>query len=304
MGNMTVFKAREATALEILPLEILQDIFLRTHNIDFALCSPRIGARLSSSYCYHLVCYKYFYESLSDYASRRFYAWEKIDISRVRDLQGRLMNMRWMTPTFFKGFLDYMETISTSHLHTVKCCLVHLRIPVKFLRGSLNMDRIDFLQFLLDETPLRLDWNCTETRLALSSAKKNAILQSNTAAVMLFVHERRLGKPPDIDLIRFAVLTAGCDRTVVFMLMQAARRWGLRVWQDEAIDEWVRQAKIDCNPKGAWLELKLLELRGPGGFPDPHTGSYSLPGDELFIPDTDIVLKSKTNRFAYSEAAS
>jgi hypothetical protein len=91
---------------------------------------------------------------------------------------------------------------------------------------------------------------------------------------------RRLAKAPNLDLVKFAVIEGGCDRSIVLELMTAAREWGHRRWVDVELDAWVVQEGARGNPKARWLRIKLDELRF-GKFPDPKTGDYV--GDCLIV---------------------
>jgi hypothetical protein len=65
-----------------------------------------------------------------------------------------------------------------------------------------------------------------------------AILEGNLEAVYLFSRVRRLGKAPNLGLVKFAVLEGGCDRSIVFELITAGRLWGHRRWEDVELDAW------------------------------------------------------------------
>ena len=197
---------------------------------------------------------------------------------------------------------------SWSHLPVfayVKC-----RIPVKLLQGPWKTDKIQFLRFLLWTSSMTVEWADPDTMKIALAGRQEAILEHNLEAVELFNHNRRLGKVPGLDQVRFAVVDGGCDRSIVYDLMATARSWGLRGtgWECEILDNWCESRPND--PKAKWLALKLQELRSTVhgidttsrtekspinrqvglksyrefGQLDPNTGDYdNIDGDRLTI---------------------
>jgi hypothetical protein len=130
---------------------------------------------------------------------------------------------------------------------------------------------------------MTVDWADKETRRLAVQGKKEAILERNYNVVDLFNHNRRLGKPPGIDMVKFAVLEGGCDRTIVFDILSTARTWGCRDWASNEIDAWIKKAVAEGNPKGAWLSKKLKELRRPNGNLTHDVGNYEMEDDVLRV---------------------
>ena len=281
--------------IEALPVEILQDIFVRSLNLDLPLSSPHIASKLSGAHCYLAACFEYLYTPIGD----------RIRQSR---LQSRIFASRWMTWQFFQIFVtkayeaagcvcgqhecekaiwppDFAnpKSMQFSIGHLTRLSYIKCRIPPKLLHGPWTEEKVQFLRYLVCTTSMTVDWADREVRKIALQGKKEAILERNYEAVELFNHNRRLGKAPTIELVRFAVLDGGCDRSIVYDIMASARSWGYRDWDDEALDKWVEQAIAHHNPKGKWLKLKLSELRRQGGFLGPHTGDYSIDGDELVV---------------------
>jgi hypothetical protein len=108
-----------------------------------------------------------------------------------------------------------------------------------------------------------------------------AIRDRSYDAAYLFAHSRRLGSAVSLDLIKFAVVDCGCDRSIVFDLMIAAKESKMSRWNDVELDAWVAQQEASGNPKGKWLKKKLEEVRS-GRWPDPETANYP-PVDVLQI---------------------
>jgi hypothetical protein len=199
-----------------------------------------------------------------------------------------------------------------SRSHISQLAWVKGRIPVKLLHGPWTSEKIQFLRFLLWITSMTVDWADADVRKIALQGKKEAVLTQNLEAVELFNHNRRLGKAPGLPMIRFAVMEAGCNRSIVYDTMATARAWGLRGagWECTALDAWCKERIEAGDPKGEWLQLKLQELRivnpstdaamintsssvrePTGGVMNPDTGDYE-GGEE----DTLVINKHKWNQ--------
>lgn len=150
---------------------------------------------------------------------------------------------------------------------------------------------------------MTVDWADHESRKLTLEAKKEAVLTGNLEVVELFNHNRRLGRAPNLNMVRFAVFEGNCNRSIVYDTMAAARTWSLRGngWNDEELDKWCEERIKNRDPKGDWLKVKLQELRatkrpvnessngGHGedvmlGQMQPKTGDYDgVDGDKLVI---------------------
>lgn len=281
--------------LELLPAEILQEIFLLSPNLDLPLASPHIASKLSTPHCYHAVCNHFLTSNLNDRP-------------RQTRLQSRIFALRWMTWSFFQSHVtktyaragclcgesgcavpiwppDFTNPLAMSANmgHLPQLSYIKCRIPAKLLHGPWTADKVQFLRFLVSTTSMTVDWADRSIRQLTLQGKKDAILSRNYDAVDLFNHNRRLGKPPTMEMVRFAVIEGGCDRTIVYDIMATARMWGYRYWEDSALDEWVQKAVEEGNPKGPWLRLKLKELRMMNGYMGVYTGDYTRDGDVLDV---------------------
>ncbi|KAF2469968.1 uncharacterized protein BDR25DRAFT_35833 [Lindgomyces ingoldianus] len=306
--------------VEQLPLELLQDIFLQSGpNLALPAASHHIAAKLSNDYCYHATCTEYLTQNLDS----------RVEQSRA---QTRIFSYKWMTWEYFQAFVnktyascgclcgktqdegcfdpiwppDFQDAtnmvFSRSHLPALS--FIKCRLPVKLLHGPWERSKIHFLRFLLWTTSMTVDWGNHDARKLALEGKKQAILDRNLEVVELFNHNRRLGKAPGLDMVRFTVIQGGCDRSIVYDTMSTARTWGLRGdgWRDLKLDQWCKQKIAEGDPKGKWLKLKLEELRtthGPVGIAEnggetepraifgymhPKSGDYdNVEGDKLVI---------------------
>lgn len=113
-------------------------------------------------------------------------------------------------------------------------------------------------------------------------------------AAYLFAHSRRLGSAVSLELIKFAVVDCGCDRSIVFDLMIAAKESKMSRWNDVQLDAWAAQQEASGNPKGKWLKKKLEEVRS-GQWPDPETANYP-PVDVLQIRPVTLHRLARTTQ--------
>ncbi|ORY09981.1 hypothetical protein BCR34DRAFT_588931 [Clohesyomyces aquaticus] len=306
--------------IELLPAELIQDIYFKSGlNIALPIASNHIAAKLSNTYCYHATC-------------KHFLAQNLDDRTRQSRSQTRLFAAKWMTWEYFKTFVtknwesngclcgktpeegcfdpiwppDFEDAtnmvFSRSHLPALS--YIKCRLPVKLLHGPWDQSKIQFLRFLLWTSSMTVDWGSPQARRFALEGKKEAILQRNLEVVETFNHNRRLGKAPGLDMVRFAIIEGGCDRSIVYDTMATARTWGLKGnnWRDDILDKWCKEKIKEGNPKGKWLQMKLAELRiehGPlsiaenggeteprmiAGYMHPKTGDYGdVERDKLVI---------------------
>jgi hypothetical protein len=122
-----------------------------------------------------------------------------------------------------------------SRSHFPELAWVKCRIPVKLLRGPWTSGKTQFLRFLLWTTSMTVDWADSEVRKAALRGRKEAMMEQNLEVVEIFNHNRRLGKPPNLETVRFAVMEAGCDRSIVVDTMSTACA-SLDAWCEERIE--------------------------------------------------------------------
>lgn len=265
--------------LERLPAELMQTIFLLSgYNIALARASRCIGDLLSNEYIYHSVC--------DHYLARRHDC--HVEQSKA---QTSIFATKWMTWTFFqkwiirtyqrkgclcgrtpeKGCFDDQwppafenpTSMVFSRSHLPRLAFIHGRIPTKLLHRPWTQDKIQFLRFLLWLTSMTVDWMNPEVHRLVTNGRRQAFLDQNLDAVILFNHNRRLGKPPNLSVIRFAIIDAGCNRSIVFDTMLAAYIWGRRghSWQCPELDKWCENRIKLGDMKGHWVKAQLDEYR-------------------------------------------
>ncbi|KAF2126716.1 hypothetical protein P153DRAFT_68590 [Dothidotthia symphoricarpi CBS 119687] len=269
----------KSSPLERLPTELTQSIFLYSGlNMAMAQASHCIGRHLSNEYMYNAVCDQYLTTNLDD----------RVEQSKA---QTAIFASPWMTWTFFKKWIirtyeskgclcgltpdegcvdeqwppnfEDATTMVFSRGHLPRLAFIHGRLPTKLLHKPWTEDKIQFLRFLLWLTSMTVDWKDPEVYRLVSEGRRQAFLDQNLEAVELFNHNRRLGKPPCLSAVRFAVTDAGCNRSIVYDTILSAYLWGLRghSWQCSELDKWCENRIRVGDSKGQWLKTMLDECR-------------------------------------------
>lgn len=298
-------------AIERLPVELLQPIFASSgYNLALVQASAVLGAQLSSEYVYHNTCDYYLKSHCDDYTVRS-------------TAQTAIFASRWMTWSFFKSWVirtyedkgclcglapdegcfdaqwppKFEDTTSMvfSRSHLPRLAFVRCRLPKKLLGGPWTAQKVQFLRFLLWTTSMTVDWQDPETRQLTIEGRRQAFLENNLGAVELFNHNRRLGRPPTPEMVRFAVADAGCDRSIVYDTLRSAYRWtsSSDTWDYSALHQWCDQRIWDNDIRGVWLQGILQSLR------HSELGSYdkSMDRDVLFGKIVDAAAEAYSEEF-------
>ncbi|KAF2710042.1 hypothetical protein K504DRAFT_501326 [Pleomassaria siparia CBS 279.74] len=234
---------------------LLQPIFLLSGlNLALVDASHHIAAKLATDHIYRPVCTKYLATNLCSRAEQSA-------------AQTKILASKWMTWEYFKAFVvktwdhkgclcgktvdegcfdtqwppDFEDptTMLYTRSHMPVLAFVKVRIPIKLLRGPWATDRIQFLWFLLWITSCTVDWSETEGRkMALEGRNEAVLTKKNLEFVQLSNHNRRLGRTPDLDAVRLAVVEGGCDLSIVYDTMAFERTRCLKgdAWKNEALD--------------------------------------------------------------------
>lgn len=265
--------------IERLPVELLQPIFTSSgYNLALVQASTILGARLSSEYVYHNTCDHYLRDQCGGYIVRSA-------------AQRVIFASRWMTWSFFKSWIvktygsrgclcglspeegcfdaqwppnfEDATNMVFSRSHLPRLAFVRCRLPNKLFSGQWTVDNVQFLRFLLWTTSMTVDWQDSEARQLVLEGRRRAFLENNLSAVELFNHSRRLGRPPTLETVQFAVIDAGCDRSVVYDTLRSAyRRCSTSdAWNYSVLHQWCDQRIWDNNIRGVWLRGILQSLR-------------------------------------------
>jgi hypothetical protein len=298
-------------AIERLPVELLQPIFASSnYNLALVQASATLGARLSSEYVYNNTCDYYLKDQCDDFSVRSV-------------AQTAIFSSKWMTWSFFKSWIartygtkgclcgltpeegcfdaqwppNFEDATSMvfSRSHLPRLAFVSCRLPKKLFSGLWTVDKVQFLRFLLWTTSMTVDWQDPETHQIVLCGRRQAFLDNNLGAVELFNHNRRLGRPPTLETVRFAVAHAGCDRSIVYDTLRNAYRWSssIEAWDYSALHQWCDQRIWDNDVRGVWLQGILQSLR------HSERGSYdkSMDRDALFSKIVDAAAEAYSDDF-------
>jgi hypothetical protein len=178
----------------------------------------------------------------------------------------------------------------------------HLRgtIPLSLLSPPHTAEKTIFLTFLTRTTHMALDRSLPQTGRVVYAARMNAILTGNLPLTHLLNNSRRLVSAPTVTTLVYAVSEGGCDRSIVFDILETGRRWGCTDWKSDEMDAWIQKVKGSrvrgpgsndrdatsevMKRKAEWLEIKLREMREAPGYPQRDSGDYDWgDGDRLMM---------------------
>ncbi len=265
-------------AIERLPIELLQPIFASSgYNLALVQASHVLGTRLSSEYVFNNTCNYYLTELCDDYAVRSA-------------AQSAIFASKWMTWSFFKSWIigtyesngclcgsnldegcfdaqwppNFEEATSMvfSRSHLPRLAFVRCRIPKKLLSAPWTSEKVRFLRFLLWVTSMTVDWRDPEMYQLAKEGRRQAFLENNLEAVELFNNNRRLGKPPTLETVRFAVTQANCNRSIIYDTLRSTYRWSSsrETWNNEDLYQWCDERIWNNDIKGVWLRGMLEAL--------------------------------------------
>lgn len=298
-------------AIERLPVELLQPIFAASgYNLALVQASAILGARLSSEYVYHNTC--------------NYYLKDQCDGFAVRSAAQRVIfASRWMTWSFFKSWItktyetkgclcgltpeegcfdaqwppsfENATTMVFSRSHLPRLAFIRCRLPKKLLGGPWTADRVQFLRFLLWTTSMTVDWQDSETYKVVLDGRRQAFLENSLSAVELFNNNRRLGRPPTLETVLFAVADAGCNRSIVYDTLRAAYRWDppKDLWDYSALNRWCDQQIWENDIRGVWLRGVLQSLQHS----DFGSHDKSMGRDALFGKIVDAAAEAYNDDF-------
>ena len=190
--------------LELLPPEVLEDILVRSLNVNLPRASPHIAWKLSHKATHNALCtaiFRYFWE-LPLVEPPRFSERRQEMILYLRALESALAT-RWMTwnflcefkQTFYSkyqsGVLDALpaDLILSKYNLKHQSTMIKFRIPAKLLREPITGDRFMFLATLIKANG-RIDWIGTTLGETAQAIWRQAVKDSHYAIVSLLM---RLG---------------------------------------------------------------------------------------------------------------
>ena len=281
-------KRLDLSALEQLPTEMVQAIFVQSGNLALPMSSPDLVVQLSGRQLqWELTC-----DALSHVVSQSDENATSATSTELSDAT-RLLNSRFMTWSFFQIWLDHESDArnldiseprvsSDEQWHSRYADIwvalqpsSRLSLPTKIVRGPWTVDRISFLKvFSLypDACSTPLDGIVAEVAY---EGFEQAIEQRCLEVIKLL---RKLQIKPHQELLRKAVIDHGCDKSIVLYLLQwfivDTMRCNITAAADTAstisrpeVDfldpmlwAWTSKAKAVGEAKGEWLTAILRRL--------------------------------------------
>ena len=278
----------DLSALEQLPTEMVQAIFVQSGNLALPMSSPDLVAQLSGRQLqWELTC-----DALSHVVSQSDENATSATSTELSDAT-RLLNSRFMTWSFFQTWLDHESDArnldiseprvpSDEQWHSRYADIwvalqpsSRLSLPTKIVRGPWTVARISFLKvFSLypDACSTPLDGIVAEVAY---EGFEQAIEKQCLEGIKLL---RKLQVKPDQELLRKAVIDHGCDKSIVLYLLQwfvvdiircnvsAAADTTSMIsrpevdFLDPMLWAWTEKAKAVGEPKGQWLTAILRHL--------------------------------------------
>ncbi|KAM3418300.1 hypothetical protein BST61_g4300 [Cercospora zeina] len=253
-------QSEDVSPLETLPAEVLQEIFEYAGNVDLAVVSRQLAAKLSKSH--HLQK-----ELTTRLLEPVLHSTDGSEPSAGDLLAAtRLLDSRFMTWQFFTAWLSRqtdvastessVEDINWSELWTALRPDPALRPPRKLFLPPFTTEKVSFLSLLLEGVNdiAFLDPSYGE----IAHQGLVAAIQSDVPDLVFVFLD--VGLNSDTELLRIAV-EAGCNQEIVQMLVDsdaakqhaAGRSKGEIDLLHPAIWVWAEHARKQGNDRGQWL---------------------------------------------------
>jgi len=173
------------------------------------------------------------------------------------------------------------ETLKRRHNNKWRILLLTdgCRIPNKLLHGPWDDQKCEFLDIVI-RSNASIDWDHTTSgeiahegfmealRTRNARAVRSLLVRKYTEAVpgerkdFFFEQEfacSNIGIVPETRHLRYAVMQLDCDRAIVEALFTTPE--SKISPRDKEMWDWVHERKFYEDPRGSWLEAKLVELR-------------------------------------------
>ena len=256
--------------LEQLPTEILHSIFEYSANVDLPLVSPRLASQLASRHLYHQLTSRilgpHSEQILKDklrltnsvfFTWQFFLSWLRAELSEspmLRDLRKQNDAMNIITTQEREDGLAMSVWKSKQHGGLFK-----LLPPTKLFLGPFTTQNVKLLRCLTPDIPGNLDYVDPLYRELARGGLERAVAEGAFGAFLPFWN---LGLLPDTELLRLAVMDAGCDKDVIFRLLRGIDTQHVD-FLDTSLWSWADKARMKGDEKGTWL-IELLKESARG----------------------------------------
>ena len=249
----------QASRLENLPAEILQQIFELSDNLDLPLASKALTEKLSSKHLHNALATKLLRPIIGHVHTQA----SEYDLA----VATRLLNSKFVTWDFFRAWLcgqrvsqevsdtlpenlDWRDTWKSFSPSS------QLRPPKKLLRSPFTEGKTAFLSVLI-RPAVDIIGDPVYRELAYEGLSK-AVHDGHSAATENFL---LMGLQCDTELLRTAVVDSGCNKSVVELLLSCRRFPSVRQslgsesldLLDPVVWNWADNARSRGDSKGEWL---------------------------------------------------
>ncbi|KAK3620413.1 hypothetical protein LTR56_023436 [Elasticomyces elasticus] len=252
------------SALEQLPVEIIQDIYHYSTNLDLPLASATLQAQLSSPHMY---------SRLTTHILQNVLGYEPEQTASDIDLavSARLFGSRFMTWAFFSGWLDERLPVDAVRLPAdyrdawigLKPA-ANLLPPQRLLHGPWNAAKTALLSVLSPADGTHsLDLPLVDPLLGevASEGALQAIAEGSYEALELLL---TMGVRPSTEMFRQVIVDNGCNRKVLDTLHAAVTRRsgkGLSIDPlDPTIWQWAERAQHGMDDSGDYVIHTMRQL--------------------------------------------
>lgn len=280
-------KRVDLSALEQLPTEMIQAIFVQSGNLGLPMSSPDLIALLSGRQLqWELTC-----GALSRVVSNSEENAASATLHELMDAS-RLLNSHFMTWSFFQTWLDHESDIRNLEIREPQVLedeswqsryadiwialqpSSRFPLPSKVVRGPWTAERISFLKvFSLYPNACATPLDGIVAEVAHEGFEQ-AVEQQSLEVIKLL---RNLHVRPDQALLRKAVIDHGCDKRIVLYMLQwfvvDIMRSNMTTADTQPIVSrpevdlldpmlwaWIEKAKAVGESKGKWLTTVLRHL--------------------------------------------
>lgn len=263
--------------LEQLPTEILQTIFEFSCNPELPLASPRFASQLNSPHLYRELTSRTLQPVLGTLTASntelvnaerllnsRFFTWPFFEEWLNSEFTTRDMHAEWKWFNELPGPVETLDEVLKSkppwtwgRLYPDK----RLLPPKKLLRGPFTDDKVRLLSALSSTFDHRQHQRGPTYLELAREGLKQAVTEGATDAVGCFW---QLGLRVDTELLRLAVIHAGCKKEIVHQLVTSREitRSDLADvdFLDPALWSWAEKARARGDERGPWL-IDLLKRK-------------------------------------------
>jgi hypothetical protein len=290
-------KSQKLSLLESLPVELLQNIFLESLNVTLPCISLALATNLSSGHLQLemsmrmlitrrrtigqkersklLACRFFTYDFLIKFAHQAHNYFIGLPVAVEIIMQGAGSLQQYDNPNLFTYHPSFPRTMTLMEVEDNRWCpqgLSKLFIPLKLLRAPWTLNRVWFLQGLVQED-CQIDPNSTGLEAAFA-AVLDIIREGDQDGILSVFLDRNYSEgllPVTHNMFRCAVLEGGCKRDVIHTLtyphnnvenMEMGERTSSLNFLDPDLWAWVERQRENVDKEEAdWLQ-QVLETEG------------------------------------------